>query len=83
MDIVRLAIHRSYEVGILVSRDTDMLPAWETIIELDAAHVETAGWAGTPRLKLPRSGKHLYNRFLSEDDFSAPRDHRTYLPPKA
>lgn len=79
VDMVRMAIKREYEVAILFSRDTDLLPAVEAVAELRAAHVEVATWAGTSQLRcrLP-DGKLLWCHKLSEADFQAVRDTRSY-----
>ena len=34
MDFVRLAMQGAYDIGIMVSRDTDLLPALETVVDL-------------------------------------------------
>jgi hypothetical protein len=79
VDMVRMAIKKEYEVAILFSRDTDLLPAVETIAELRAAHVEVATWEGTSQLRcrLP-GGKLLWCHKLSEADFQSVRDTRSY-----
>lgn len=79
IDVVRMAIGKEYEVGIIFSRDTDLLPAIETVFEFKAAHVEVATWEGNTRLrlKLP-TGKQLWCHTLDEDDFHAVLDYRPY-----
>lgn len=79
VDLVRMAIKDEYEVGIVFSRDTDLLPAIETVFELKVAHVEVATWVGTSQLryKLPY-GKRLWCHKLDGDDFEAVRDRRQY-----
>lgn len=74
VDMARLALESRYEVGILFSRDTDLLPALEMVRDLKAAHVEVAGWEGSSRLRLPR----LWYHALDQADFSAVRDSRYY-----
>lgn len=51
VDLVRLAMEREYDVAILMSADTDLLPAIETIYQLRLAHIEVAGWRGANRLR--------------------------------
>lgn len=77
VDMVRMAIAGEFEVGILFSRDTDLVPALEAIRELKGPHVEVATWAGSSRLRL--EGKALYCHQLDEQDFKAVRDRRTYV----
>ncbi|WP_347176854.1 hypothetical protein [Parafrankia sp. EAN1pec] len=48
MDFVRLVCEGAYDVGVLFSRDTDLVPALETVRDLDR-HVEVATVAGRAR----------------------------------
>jgi uncharacterized LabA/DUF88 family protein len=77
IDVVRMAIAGEFEVGVVFSRDTDLLPALEAVRELGGAHVETAAWAGTSQLRL-EDGKPLWVHKLSQDDWVATRDTRSY-----
>ena len=77
IDMVRLAFEKKYEVGILFSRDTDLLPALEMVRDLGLAHVEVAGWEGASRLRLPG----LWYHELDVEDFRAVRDTRYYRVP--
>ena len=77
IDLTRMAIAGEFDVGVLFSRDTDLLPALEAIRELGGAHVETAAWAGTSQLRL-EDGKPLWCHKLSQDDWVATRDTRSY-----
>ncbi len=77
IDFVRLAIQKRYDVGILVSRDTDLIPCLETVIELGLAHVEVAELARhqpptTPRRQPPR----VYH--LTQTDYHAVHDPTDY-----
>ncbi len=78
IDMVAMAIRDEFEVGILFSRDTDLLPALEAIRELKGPHVECATWEGSSQLRL-NSGKPLYCHKLDEQDFRAVIDPRRYL----
>lgn len=77
IDMVTMAIREEFEVGILFSRDTDLLPALEAMRELNGPHVECATWQGSSRLRL-RSGRPLYCHMLDEQDFHAVRDKKHY-----
>lgn len=76
VDMVRMATAHEYEVGILFSRDTDLVPALELIFERGGAHTEVATWEGKSRLRVP--GRPLHCHILDEADFAASRDTRDY-----
>jgi uncharacterized LabA/DUF88 family protein len=74
IDLVRLAVCGDIEVGIVLTRDTDLVPAIEAVRDFKWAHVETAGWDTASRLRV--SG--VYHHELSREDFEACRDRRYY-----
>lgn len=76
IDMVRLALEGKYEVGILFSRDTDLIPALELVFDLPHVHTEVATWQGTSRLRLQY--REVYCHQLSEQDFMTVRDSRSY-----
>lgn len=78
VDFVRLAIDRAYEVGVIVSHDTDLMPAVETVIDLGLAHVEVSGWARRKRLWIPGT-KLPWSHDLGEADYRAVCDDTDYL----
>ncbi len=55
VDMVRLAMEQAYDAAILVSSDTDLMPAIEAIIDLRLGHVEIAAWNGP---SVSASGPH-------------------------
>lgn len=55
VDLVRLAMTKQYDAAVLVSSDTDLMPAVETVYDLRLAHIEIASWAGANRLRFPNS----------------------------
>jgi hypothetical protein len=73
IDFVRLAHTGAYDVGVLFSADTDLLPALETVYELQLAHVEIATWAGANRLRFGTS-QLPWCHFLSQQDYRAVED---------
>ncbi|HEX9334827.1 MAG TPA: NYN domain-containing protein [Pseudonocardiaceae bacterium] len=81
VDLVRLAIIRSYDVAILVSRDTDLMPALETVRDLRAAWVEVAGWHSASRLRYTDGAAGPWCHLLDETDYQAVADHRNYTRP--
>lgn len=80
IDTLRLALERKYDAGILFSSDTDLVPALETLAELNLARFEVAAWAGTPRLRLPGTGRP-WCHFLSRVDYAAVIDPVDYTKP--
>nr|MDT0667632.1 hypothetical protein [Micromonospora sp. DSM 115978] len=64
------------DVGVLFSRDTDLIPALETVRDLDG-HVEVASWKGASRLRFPDS-QLPWCHYLDADDYGACRDYTDY-----
>lgn len=77
IDMVRHAITGQFDAAILVSRDTDLVPALEAIRELSGPHVEVATWEGSSRLRLEGP---LWCHMLSEEDWVNVRDSGFYGP---
>jgi len=73
VDFVRLACEDAYDVGVLFSRDTDLVPALESVRDL-GAHVEVASWKGASRLRFPDSQLPRCH-YLDADDCAACRDY--------
>lgn len=65
VDLIHTAIQGSYDVLIIFSSDTDLIPAVELANEI-GAHVETATWHGANLLPC-KHGSHL----LSREDWRA------------
>ncbi len=69
-----------YDVGIVASADTDLLPALEDALEV-SKRIETAVWgspgnsAGPLRVK----GRNLWNHYLGKAHFDLVRDNTNYL----
>jgi uncharacterized LabA/DUF88 family protein len=82
IDMLRLALERTYDVGVLFSSDTDLVPALETLAELKLARFEVAAWKGTPRLRLPGTGLPWCHH-LSRADYLTVVDPVDYTKPPA
>jgi uncharacterized LabA/DUF88 family protein len=80
VDFVALAAMRRYDVGILVSSDSDLMPALETVVDLGLAHVEVAAWRRTARLEFAGTGLPWCHH-LNEDDYLAVLDPTDYRLP--
>ncbi|HED65255.1 MAG TPA: NYN domain-containing protein [Planctomycetes bacterium] len=81
VDLVMGAVKDWYDVAIVMSRDTDLKPAMEAVLdELHGFRVEVAAWtmqnARAGRLSLP--GRRLWCHWLDEDDYAHVRDDHDY-----
>lgn len=79
--LVAGALDSDFDVAIVFSCDTDLLPALELVFARRLAHLEIACWTGSKPLWFPEfmrlvPAKHLpYCHFLKEDDFINARDY--------
>lgn len=78
VDFLYLAMTGEYDVGIIASHDTDLLPALEAVHELDLAHLEVSGWARRNRVWF-RGTKLPWSHDLGEADYEAVCDDTDYL----
>lgn len=80
IDLVRLAMERAYETAVLMSSDTDLLPAIETVYDLRLAHIEVATWSGANRLRF--AGTQLpWCHYLTEAEYRTLEDPTDYARP--
>lgn len=85
-DVFRLA-GKEYDIGIVASLDTDIIPAIESVYDArgmaDTPRVCVVGYEGSPRrLRLPDSrGRGLYCFYLSDADYLAIHDPTDYTAP--
>ena len=81
IDLVRGSLEGSYDVAVLFSRDTDLLPAVEMVYQQHqrtGAGIELATWQGTSRLRL--EGTQVpYCHYLTEAEWQVCRDRYDYL----
>lgn len=77
IDLVRAGLDKRYDAIVLMSRDTDLMPAVEMVFSLPGAHIEVATWDGATRLR-SSGGRSLWCHMLTEDDWRACRDRRPY-----
>ena len=83
VDFVMMAVADEYDVGILMSTDTDLKPALEAVVALGGnhrPHREVAAWTDpdrrSSRLSIPRV--RLWCHHLDLDDYKAMADVRDY-----
>jgi uncharacterized LabA/DUF88 family protein len=87
IDFVMMAIRGEYDVGVVVSTDTDLKPALEAVMSLGGdpyPRAAVAAWSsrvGHSR-RLSISGRRLWCHWLSHDDYLEVRDATDYARPK-
>ncbi|MDE0709488.1 MAG: NYN domain-containing protein [bacterium] len=83
VDFVLMAARGDYDVGILMSADTDLKPALEAVVSLGAARVEVAAWSsqyGHSR-RLAIKGRGLWCHWLDDSECRSVQDTRDYTLP--
>ena len=78
IDFVAMAIDGHYDVGVIVSTDTDLLPALEFTRNryVGVRHIAVAAWDGRRRMSLP--GANIWCHWLSRADYDAVADATDY-----
>lgn len=83
VDLIEGAMLGNFDVGVVFSNDTDLMPAVETAFRRTSACIEVASWTSAKPLWFPEyisQGRYLpYCHFLNQDDFQAVRDHGYYV----
>ena len=80
IDIVAMGMDNAYDAAILVSSDTDLLPAIEAIVARTLGHIELATWAGARRLRFPNT-QLPWCHFISEQEYRTLEDVTDYTQP--
>ncbi len=84
VDVVFNAARNFYDVGIVVSTDTDLCPALEAVCDLNRAwgkpRVELAAWRPC-RKRLTVPGYSLWTHVLEQSDYTAVADPTVYVRP--
>ena len=80
LDIALLAYKGQYDVGVVCSADTDLIPAIEEVLDGEReTKVEVAGWrAGRFGQRLSIKSQNLWCHWLSRDDYERVRDDTDY-----
>ena len=83
VDFVTMAVDGRYDVGVLMSLDTDLKPALEFVARRSpgGARVELAAWSSPDRhsRRLAISGMKLWCHWLDRSDFDACADPTDYV----
>lgn len=80
INLVRLAQAGEHDVLVLAAHDTDLEPALEMAAISGRSKIETAGWDGSRRLRVP--GRTLWHTTLDQSDMQRsldPKDYAVYL----
>jgi hypothetical protein len=81
VDLVFGSARRFYDLAIVASTDTDLVPALEAVSDMQRAwgtpRIEVASWSPT-RKRLRVDGARIWCHWLSEDDYTAVRDETNY-----
>jgi DNA-binding transcriptional regulator YhcF (GntR family)/uncharacterized LabA/DUF88 family protein len=80
VDMIRMAMAKDYDAAVLMSADTDLLPAIETIYDLRLAHIEVATWTGANRLRFSNT-QVPWCHYLNETTYRTLQDHTDYTKP--
>ncbi len=78
VDFVVMAVEGEYDIGVIASTDTDLLPAVEYVISRSGVTAEVAAWrdGGNKELSIPDA--HLWCHRLTKADYDLIADHRDY-----
>lgn len=83
IDFALMAVRGEYDVGVVMSADTDLKPALEAVTQSSDARAEVAAWSnpqGYSR-RLSIKGRNLWCHWLDEDDYHQVQDTRDYNIP--
>jgi hypothetical protein len=87
VDLVAMAVRGEYDIGVVMSTDTDLKPALEAVAALDGdpfPRVAVAAWSspvGHSR-RLAISGRRLWCHWLDEADYQWCADSTVYTVPR-
>lgn len=83
IDFVRLALQDQYDVGILMSTDTDLNPALETVATFTGKRVEVAAWSAPDvyNQRLVIRHARLWCHWLDRKVYEQVRDMTNYSQP--
>jgi uncharacterized LabA/DUF88 family protein len=83
IDVVAMAVREEYDVGVVMSTDTDIKPALEAVVSLGVnpfPRVAVAAWSSPARhsRRLSIAGRQLWCFWLDENDYNAVADPTNY-----
>ncbi len=83
VDYALMASRGEYDVGVLMSTDTDLKPALEAVVVGGTARAEVAAWSNPNSYsrRLSIRGRRLWCHWFNEKDYQLVRDVRDYNIP--
>lgn len=85
VDFVTMAANGAYDIGVIASVDTDLVPALEAVANMPGPYprCEVAAWhsAGRHSRRLHVKGRKMWCHWMDETDFDAVRDDTDYNLP--
>jgi hypothetical protein len=78
-----MGVRKEYDVGILMSGDTDLKPALEevaTLTDTEGTRAEVAAWSAPnrPRRRLAIQSRNLYCHWIEADTYGRIADRTNY-----
>jgi hypothetical protein len=77
VDVVTMAIDGAYDVGVVASVDTDLVPALEFVYEKTNARIEMTAWCAEGQ-KWSSPVRGVWCHRLTRTDYDSVADHRDY-----
>ena len=83
IDFALMAVRGEYDVGVLMSTDTDLKPALEAVASSGAARAEVAAWSNPHSYsrRLSIRGRKLWCHWVDESEYLRVQDTRDYNIP--
>ena len=86
VDFVTMAVGREFDIGVLMSTDSDLVPALEAVVSLNGRpypRCEVAAWSrpGAYSRRLRVAGARVWCHWLRPDDYAAVADLTDYNLP--
>lgn len=83
LDFALMGVRKEYDVGILMSGDTDLKPALEevaTLTDTEGTRAEVAAWSAPnrPRRRLAIQSRNLYCHWIEADTYGRIADRTNY-----
>ena len=80
LDYVMMAVRGEYDIGVLMSGDTDLLPALEEVSRLDNTVAEVAAWRPPARdgRRLRLKNTRIHCHWIDQQTYATIQDHTDY-----